>query len=670
MSAAMLAAQQSTLSTLPAPAPAPPPIVPVIPVIDDSQQNEFSNNRGLIAMSDMKKRLEAFKVAKTVDAKLKEKQKQKAKEEKLQSKRCEEEKNQRKSVKSPEIIEVDDCSKTVDSSDSEEEKTLSPLMLLRKYTIKKLLVGVTRDQIAFNTRSFPTECRTNLKINRPSGSGPDEFYTLGCLVYFLQNMTVDHPEYVRRCISANVKCVRRPDRKNVKQFLCGEKDFVLNLESLSHRELNPKLFGDPVRQPAPSSSGVDGVERTREREEYVYSRERRMFSEERGECGGERRRRYGGETSEYGGEYGSSRRRSPFSAERDGFDQRRKRQRTESGESGRQSYSRSPGNAGAGEHYLPSDGRVGTGYQPSLRAGAGSAAGEPYIPSQPTVSPPQFRQPAENGDQRKPKSRFDQAPQPRNMMQGNPALIGNRELTQHQVNTEGYLPGYQGYQANNSLDFQQEPFRLPRLGPSPFDQRPNTGSYQGDQLSRQTSHGFDQRNNFVHDSRAGHTEIGHSFGREIEEENNGRDFRSGEQFNGDLRLQGMANQAEGIYGENQPFNGGRGLTQQRPAMFGKNISQSQLQLTEQLRFNRNELPAKVPGHSSSFNFMEPGNMEEYDQTSIEPSSGGGQQDWQREDEEQGGVEETEVKQSSRASLGPMFVIGSSSQPPPGRARRW
>ena len=157
--------------------------------------------------------------------------------------------------------------------------------------------------------------------------------------------------------------------------------------------------------------------------------------------------------------------------------------------------------------------------------------------------------------------------------------------------------------------------------------------------------------------------MGHSFGSEIEEENNGRDFRYGEQFIG------MPIQAEDIYGENQPFKGGRGLSQQRPAMFGKNISQSQLQLPEQLRYNRNELPAKVPGHSSSFNFMEPGNMEEYDQTSIEPSSGGDQQVWQQEDEEQGGVEEAEVEQSSRASLGPMFVIGSSSQQP-GRARRW
>ena len=68
----------------------------------------------------------------------------------------------------------------------------------------------------------------------------------------MQNYREEHPEYVRKCISARTKCVRRPDRKQVHAFLSGEKEVVHNLEELTHRQLNPELFGGAAFAPEPS----------------------------------------------------------------------------------------------------------------------------------------------------------------------------------------------------------------------------------------------------------------------------------------------------------------------------------------------------------------------------------------------------------------------------------
>ena len=50
-----------------------------------------------------------------------------------------------------------------------------------------------------------------------------DYYTVGCLAYFLRNIQDDHPEYVRKCICDKVQCVRRVDRDNIKQYITGKK---------------------------------------------------------------------------------------------------------------------------------------------------------------------------------------------------------------------------------------------------------------------------------------------------------------------------------------------------------------------------------------------------------------------------------------------------------------
>merc|ERR1719350_1125408 len=67
---------------------------------------------------------------------------------------------------------------------------------------------------------------------------------------------MDHPEYVRKCINAKLKAVRGPDRMNIQDYLTGQKNYVINLENLSHRELNPELFGGEAFAPEKLRRGV------------------------------------------------------------------------------------------------------------------------------------------------------------------------------------------------------------------------------------------------------------------------------------------------------------------------------------------------------------------------------------------------------------------------------
>merc|ERR1719483_421170 len=151
----------------------PPPVIPVAldPLAQyEKQAKEFNlvedKNKGLVAMSDMKKRLDAFKAAKQVEAKISKLKKVK----------------KSKPVKEDaiEVIEVNDNKNYQWKINKEmiEEQAMSPLELLRKYTISKLKIEERGDKVHFQEISFPKSCRTNMKINKTSEltGGVKEFY--------------------------------------------------------------------------------------------------------------------------------------------------------------------------------------------------------------------------------------------------------------------------------------------------------------------------------------------------------------------------------------------------------------------------------------------------------------------------------------------------------------
>ena len=188
------------------------------------QAESGANTKGLQAMSDMKKRLEAFRESK--------KKKSKAKR-----------------SDSPEIIEVNNSGQAwaAKGKEHEEEKEMEPLVLLRKYATLGKKVVERGTNLDFNGVFHPKSVRTPLKSGKVGEVA--EFYTLGVLSYFITNLHMDHPEYVRKCINAKLKAVRGPDRMNIQEYLTGQKNYVINLENLSHRELNPELFGGEAFAP-------------------------------------------------------------------------------------------------------------------------------------------------------------------------------------------------------------------------------------------------------------------------------------------------------------------------------------------------------------------------------------------------------------------------------------
>merc|ERR1711892_193563 len=131
-------------------------------------------------------------------------------------------------------------------------------MLMRKYTVSNRKMIERDGLVYFREIVFPKSCRTNMKINEPTEvtGGGKEYYSLGCLLHFLQNIDLDHPEYVRKCISDEQKCVRRNDRGAITAYLTGTKEYVLNLDNVSHRELNPELFGGKEFLPESAKRGL------------------------------------------------------------------------------------------------------------------------------------------------------------------------------------------------------------------------------------------------------------------------------------------------------------------------------------------------------------------------------------------------------------------------------
>ncbi|GFY33530.1 parafibromin [Trichonephila clavipes] len=60
-------------------------------------------------------------------------------------------------------------------------------------------------------------------IKRSGKDGtPKEYYTLECLLFFLKNVQLFHPVYVRQAAAENIPVVRRPDRKELLAYLNGD----------------------------------------------------------------------------------------------------------------------------------------------------------------------------------------------------------------------------------------------------------------------------------------------------------------------------------------------------------------------------------------------------------------------------------------------------------------
>ncbi len=104
---------------------------------------------------------------------------------------------------SPEAIEVNSqgAAWAAGGAEHEQERALEPLQLLRKYWTLGKAVREKGTNLDFNGIFLPKEVRTQLKVGREYYTKTPEYYTLGCLHYFMQLVATDHPDYVKKCIN-------------------------------------------------------------------------------------------------------------------------------------------------------------------------------------------------------------------------------------------------------------------------------------------------------------------------------------------------------------------------------------------------------------------------------------------------------------------------------------
>ncbi|KAM3966516.1 parafibromin-like [Aphomia sociella] len=111
-----------------------------------------------------------------------------------------------------------------------------PLVLLRQYNVNKNEIIEQDNQIIFGEYSWPKNVKTNYLVKMPKdASQKKEYYTLECLLFFLKNLNLFHPDYVRQAAEANIPAVRRPDRKVLLAYLNGETATSASIDKSAHK---------------------------------------------------------------------------------------------------------------------------------------------------------------------------------------------------------------------------------------------------------------------------------------------------------------------------------------------------------------------------------------------------------------------------------------------------
>ena len=98
-----------------------------------------------------------------------------------------------------------------------------PLSLLRTYNTQRKTIIERDGQVIFGEFSWPKTVKSNyIQWGTGKDGTPKDYYTLECLLYLLNNITLQHPVYVRQAASEDIPIVRRPDRKDLLAYLKGE----------------------------------------------------------------------------------------------------------------------------------------------------------------------------------------------------------------------------------------------------------------------------------------------------------------------------------------------------------------------------------------------------------------------------------------------------------------
>ena len=99
------------------------------------------------------------------------------------------------------------------------------LSYIRQFTISKKPIEARDGHVFFDKIAWPKTAKTSYIAWGTGQDGvPKKYYTLETILFFLQNVDLPHPVYVRQAASANLPTIRRPNRKDLIAYLNGERD--------------------------------------------------------------------------------------------------------------------------------------------------------------------------------------------------------------------------------------------------------------------------------------------------------------------------------------------------------------------------------------------------------------------------------------------------------------
>jgi len=107
------------------------------------------------------------------------------------------------------------------------------LSSLRQYRLDNRLDEIVEKDghIIFGEFSWPANSQTNF-IKYSTKGEEKEYYTLGCLLYFLKNQKEQHGVYVKQAGSEGIPVVSRPDRKDLEFYLTDPKSVPSQIKKI------------------------------------------------------------------------------------------------------------------------------------------------------------------------------------------------------------------------------------------------------------------------------------------------------------------------------------------------------------------------------------------------------------------------------------------------------
>ena len=114
-----------------------------------------------------------------------------------------------------------------------------PLLLLRQCNSDKKLFVIRDGLVYFDSVVFKASDTTSFRRSmREEGEGEGEkaksdYYTIGCVAFFLKSKALKHTDYVRQAGSEGIQPVTRVDRKQLLAFLNGEIADCENIDKLA-----------------------------------------------------------------------------------------------------------------------------------------------------------------------------------------------------------------------------------------------------------------------------------------------------------------------------------------------------------------------------------------------------------------------------------------------------